>query len=220
MDEFQCNKCEVHGLSFCRTYAPAEFIEGDPHSPIWIIWINPAMTTDWKDGRSTQALRDEFAQLARERSYFRDFRTASAWLFEGMGKPAGVAHTDIVKCSTLSWPPKKLSAKAASAVIAECSQYLREQLRAFGPKMLICNGSAVCQFIMDLIPRPGSDREATSYVGSLYGLQITVVLSGFIGRIDNHAKRRLGREIEEHARRLGLQHEPIDRPDLREGGGV
>ena len=38
----------------------------------------------------------------------------------------------------------------------------------------------------------------TSYLGLINNYKVRVVLSGFIGRIDNYARRRLGKEIEQY----------------------
>lgn len=36
----------------------------------------------------------------------------------------------------------------------------------------------------------------TAYKSNIYGTEVIVILSGFIGRIDDYSKRRLGYEIE------------------------
>jgi hypothetical protein len=204
MGNVRCQKCQQFGVSFARTYSPSDFIEGDPASPVWIIGINPAMPGDWTDGRSSAQLREAFADHATGVSYFRDFRVVSPWLFEGLGKPGGVAHTDLVKCSSTSWPPEGLAGRDASTIVSRCADYLRDQLQKFRPKLLICNGSSVCSYINETVPPRDYKPEDTSYVGQLEGHEFVVVLSGFVGRIDNHAKRRLGREIEDRARELEL----------------
>lgn len=67
----------------------------------------------------------------------------------------------------------------------------------------------MCEFVRNLIP-PVEDH-GTSYVGRLPGHgghpgeeEIAVVLTGFIGRIDIYAKRRLGRELEGYMDHLNL----------------
>ena len=205
MNTFSCDRCATHNVRFCRTYKPEEFIEGDPSSPSWIIGINPAESGDWRDGRSTLELAQGFSEHAKKTGYFRDFRAVSPQLFARLGVAGGVAHTDLVKCSSESWPPADVGGRSASAIVANCSDYLLQQIRRFRPKLLICNGSAVCEYIRDIVKTSDTMELATSYVGTIDEQSITVVLSGFIGRIDNHARRRLGREIEDHARRLGLE---------------
>jgi hypothetical protein len=205
LNTFSCDRCAKHSVHFCRSYTPEEFIEGDPFSPIWIIGINPAESPDWGDGRSTSALAEGFSKHATTVPYFRDFRAVSPRLFARLGVAGGVAHTDLVKCSSESWPPAGVGGRGANAIVDNCSDYLLQQIRRFRPKLLICNGSAVCEYIRDIIKTSDDTGLATSYVGKIDEQSITVVLSGFIGRIDNHARRRLGREIEELARSLGLE---------------
>jgi hypothetical protein len=38
-----CSKCSAHGLTFSRAYGVADFLEGYPDSPVWIIGLNPAV---------------------------------------------------------------------------------------------------------------------------------------------------------------------------------
>lgn len=200
----ECRKCVELGLRFCRPYLPNGFIEGDAHSPIWIIGINPKERVDWIDTRSEDDLRDGFAELASKHGYFRKFRDVSERLFARIGKPNGVAHTDLVKCSSLSWPPKGASALTARQIVANCAEFLRMQIVQFKPRLLLCNGSDVCRFIRTVVQPVAIPACATSYRGRVDGHEIDVVLSGFIGRIDNFAKRRLGQEIERIADELGL----------------
>jgi uracil-DNA glycosylase len=203
MADYACTKCSSLGTSYLRSYKPEEFIEGDPRSPIWIIGLNPAMSTDWRDGRSTVELRDGFAALVATNGYFRKFRNVAGWLFVQLGQPMGVAHTDLIKCASSTWPPSGVPAENAGKIASICSAYLRDQLLMYRPRVFICNGTAVCHFILSLIPPPALGA-CTSYAARLGDHEIIVVLSRFVGRIDNYARRRLGREIEEHAKRLGL----------------
>jgi hypothetical protein len=71
--------------------------------------------------------------------------------------------------------------------------------------MIICNGAPVCKEIRRLFPPPQSeDHGLTSYKTSIAEREIAIVLSGFIGRIDNYAKRRLGVEIDKYLTEYGL----------------
>ena len=65
--------------------------------------------------------------------------------------------------------------------------------------MIICNGSPVCWEIIRIFP-PKQNYELdclTSYCAKINNHNFWIVLSGFIGRIDNRNKRRLGIEIEQ-----------------------
>lgn len=186
------------GLRFDRQYEPHEFIEGDPHSSIWIVGLNPAEDPAWVDPRQKSELRNYFANPAKIHSYFKQFKVVSKLLFNSLGKDRGVAHTDLVKCSSYSWPPDNATGADRAKIIANCVGYLQRQIDNYGPEALICNGSEVSAEVRRLLPPPGgTPQNATHYlhVGPT-GKAVTVVLSGFIGRIDNYAKRRLGLEIE------------------------
>ena len=134
--------------------------------------------------------------------YFRTFRKVSERLFNLLGKDKGVAHTDIVKCYSKRFPPKNCKGREAWLIINNCKEYLEEQIRQYRPQMIICNGSPVCRVIRSVIV-PRTDY-TTSYIGELDGREIVVILSGFVGRIDNHAKVRLGKEIETYMEKYGI----------------
>jgi len=210
-----CEKCREYELGFKRPYEVVEFLEGYPDSPIWIIGLNPKKETDWEDHpRSADDLASTFHDLSRKNSYFRSFARVSEWLYSHLGKRGGVAHTDLVKCSSLLWPPPKCSGRDAAKIVGNCSPFLREQLVRFKPRMLICNGSAVSSYISKVIPpldlKPIGNR--ATYCGDLDGKEIWVVLSGFIRRLDNYTLRRLGAEIELIAERIGVKEDLTNAP--------
>lgn len=67
--------------------------------------------------------------------------------------------------------------------------------------MIVCNNSDVCKVIKELVPIQEDKR--TSYVGTLEGNRFDIVLSGFIGRIDDHFKKASGkRNRNEYAKSL------------------
>jgi len=201
-----CSKCSALGLTFDRAYGVADFLEGYPDSPIWIIGLNPANEIGWKDeGRTIEQLAEGFRAIAIKHPYFRDFNRVSPWLYGLLGKPHGVAHTDLVKCSTKQWPPLNCSRKATSAIVENCTPFLREQLIRYKPKMVICNGAEVCAHINTTIPPLEPAENHTSYRGVIEGFEVCVVLSGFIGRIDNYSRMRLGAEIEQLAAEIGIK---------------
>lgn len=194
-----CDRCAQFGLRFHRQYEPAQFIEGDPDARVWIIGLNPAESQDWVDPRPHSELRDYFSR-PDVHSYFKQFRLVSERLYSMLGEKGGAAHTDLVKCSSYSWPPESAPGSARAEIIKNCSVHLQRQLDAHHPRVLVCNGSEVSQEVRRLLPPPvGTRSTATSYVHTRQnGTTVTVVLSGFIGRIDNYAKRRLGAEVESH----------------------
>lgn len=198
-----CTKCQQYGLNFKRNYNPVEFIEGKKDSRVWIVGLNPAGEQDWVDTRTIDDLEKHFDNPANIHSYFKDFESVSIPLFDNFGKNFGTAHTDIVKCSSKSFPPETAKGKKAAIVINNCKGFLEEQIKTHKPKIIICNGAEVSKFILSFLPPPdGHTKQQTSYWSSIDGIKVCVILSGFIGRIDNYAKRRLGIEIEEKLREV------------------
>ena len=199
-----CDKCSAYGLRFSRAHRPEQFFEGKASSRIWIIGINPKNTIDYNDTRTDEQLRGYFDQRWNVHGYFHDFDKVSAILYELLGVEGGAGHTDLVKCYSPTWPPENgKSVPAQRAIVTNCQGFLREQLSRGLPDLVICNGSPVCDNIRDIIPVV--EDHDTYYYGKLNGKKIAVVLAGFIGRIDDYAKRRLGKEVEKLMKEFGIQ---------------
>ncbi|RKL61424.1 hypothetical protein DXT63_16740 [Thermoanaerobacteraceae bacterium SP2] len=84
--------------------------------------------------------------------YFKDFLTVSKHLYSLLGKPKGVGHTDIVKCCSNNFPPENINIKEAEKIKENCSVYLRNQILSFKPKIIVCNGTPVCDFFIKAFP--------------------------------------------------------------------
>ncbi len=188
-----CQKCSAFsGSSYCRGYPPEQSIEGHRNSKVWIVGLNPAA----EPPRAFAELENYFDNPNIIHDYFRNFRTVSERLFGLFGKDGGVAHTDLVKCASPSWPPSGVKYAEANEIIANCKNYLISQLRSMRPKLVICNGSWTGSAIKEFLVPPRNEHDCTAYTTRFEGQEIHIVLSGFVGRLDNYAKRRLGREIE------------------------
>jgi len=195
-----CKSCENDGLTFeSEYYRPEEYFEGNPKAKVWIIGLNPKLDDDNKKhtDQKKKELREYFKENGKTiHSYFKDFKKVSEQLFDMFEKDEA-AHTDIVKCATNSF--SFTSNKVRNAVIKNCQPYLIGQLKKYQPDLIICNGAAVCETIKSIVkPKKELNGLETSYVGSIDNYKVRVVLSGFIGRIDNYARRRLGKEIEQY----------------------
>jgi uracil-DNA glycosylase len=201
----ECHRCKDHGLQFRRKYGVAEFLEGYPDSPIWIIGLNPARQRESEDERSLEQLQNTFFDESRKVPYFQDFERVSSWLFSVLGTRRGAAHTDLIKCFGKSWPPKEFSRNAAKQVISNCKPFLQQQVSRYKPSLIVCNGADVCTWVLNAIPPIEPRDRGTSYRGLIDGSDVWVVLSGFIGRLDNYARARLGEEIERVAVTIGLK---------------
>lgn len=213
-----CTKCREYGLSFYANHiVPEQYIEGNPNADIWIIGLNPKNDVGTVEGRTLS----EFENFDPNcHPYFSDFKKVSEKLYKNWkSDKSTVAHTDMVKCFSNSFPPithtKGREKKSVTdKIVANCSAYLQKQIQVGKPKLIICNGSTVCWEMMRLFP-PGLDNYApktlTSYRASqnIDGAEhyFWIVLSGFIGRIDDRNKRRLGMEIEEILEREGVDLE-------------
>ncbi len=202
----KCEKCIQYGLCFERRYTPEECLWGKKSSPIWIIAINPRGERDelkYNDAYTRDELRGYFNTQMKNRPFFRNYEKVSPRLFALLGRDNGVAHVDIVKCYSNSFPPKGRISKEANKIINNCRCYLEKQLEEITPKVIVCNGRSVCQLMKELI-KPIEDN-TTSYYGKYNNSRVFVVLSGFIGRLDNYAKRRLGLEIETYLDRIRIE---------------
>ena len=194
---FECTICKDYGFRFKRNYEPVEFIEGKTDSLVWIVGLNPAAEQNWVDARTKEELGRYFDDPKTINGYFKDFEAVSEVVFSGFGTPQGTAHTDIVKCSSKSFPPETAKGEKAKLVISNCKKFLESQLKQFKPKIIVCNGTEVSKFMLKFLPPPATfTKSQTSYWSHIGEQEVCVVLSGFIGRIDNYAKRRLGIEIE------------------------
>lgn len=203
-----CDKCKEFGLSFYSKHIkPEQYIEGNKEADIWIVGLNPKSDVGSVEGRTPK----EFENFNPDcHPYFSDFKKTSNKLYQNWkSDKSNVAHTDIVKCFSNSFPPKiKIDGKERKTkvdkIVNNCIEYLQNQIKTGKPKMIICNGSVVSWEMIRLFPPKTKDynpKTLTSYQTSqnIDGTEYSfwVVLSGFIGRIDDRNKRRLGKEIED-----------------------
>lgn len=196
-----CDKCKDLGLLFRSKHgiSPVDFIEGNAEADIWIIGLNPKGEIGKIEERSLNKLK-KFNPNCHP--YFKDFKKVSERLYKNWeGSDSNIAHTDLVKCFSDSFPPKVKNSgmKKQRDIVDNCVEYLMKQILINKPKLIICNGSRVCwEMIRIFPPKQANDRDSiTSYYTNMDNHKFWIVLSGFIGRIDNRNKRRLGMEIEQ-----------------------
>lgn len=75
----------------------------------------------------------------------------------------------------------------------------------------MCNGAKVVDAVRKSLRTCGFDLVSDHFTSAEYsrdGLDLFVINSGFIGRIDNYAKRRLRIEIEQIAEKAGVYLQP------------
>ncbi|KQC12005.1 MAG: hypothetical protein APR63_11875 [Desulfuromonas sp. SDB] len=204
-----CSKCKKFGLEFRSKHniTPLDFIEGDIKSDIWIIGLNPKNKVGYIEDRN----KKDFQIFNPNRHpYFKSFKKMSKKLYENWeSKNNYIAHTDLVKCFSNSFPPKIKNnsgkkSERINNIVENCFEILKKQIYEGKPKLIICNGSPVSKIMIENFPpkQNNIDEEVlTSYKTEIIinnvKHNIWIVLSGFIGRIDDRNKRRLGIEIEE-----------------------
>lgn len=196
---YKCEKCKEYGLRFERKYHPTDWLAGQRNSRIWIIGLNPRDPIGYNDNKELIELIDYFNRKPYYR-YFKTFKSVSEKLYNLFGEDYGVASTDLVKCSSREFPPKNFKKKAQN-IIDNCKGYLKQQILKYKPKIIICNGSQVSVEIKKMFPKENI-KNKTSYKIKIDDSEMIIVLSGFIMRIDNYNKRRLGLKIERYMNEL------------------
>jgi uracil-DNA glycosylase len=212
--KLQCNKCTKHGLGFyAKHIQPHQYIEGNPNADIWIIGLSPKNEIGTVETRTLKDFQDFDPDC---HPYFSDFKKISPKLYQNWkSEKSTIAHTDLVKCCSNSFPPienGKGKRTKVDQIVNNCSTHLLKQISAGKPKLLICNGSTVCWEVMRLFPPQMENDDPmtlTCYRASqtIDGTDhhFWIVLSGFIGRIDDRNKRRLGKEVEAILEREGME---------------
>lgn len=196
-----CSKCKDYGFEFRSKHniSPLDCIDGNANAEIWIIGLNPKNKLGHIETRSQ---KDFQFFNPNGHQYFRDFKKVSTRLYSNWERDdRNIAHIDLVKCFSETFPPmaEKNGKNNQRFIVDNCIGYLKLQIIEYKPKIIICNGSPVCWEIMRLLPpKQDSDLDCiTSYCTNVDNHNFWIVLSGFIGRIDNRNKRRLGMEIEQ-----------------------
>src|SRR4030042_3719771 len=193
LEIYQCNRCP--NLDHCRL-----FLQGNPQSKIWVIGLNPH--TEDSIAKRPDKFEDyivdmrEYFAAGNVHSYFKDFRYVLGpnWKKEFH---ESVATLDLVKCASAGYN------KFVKAAEQQCGGFLERQIEVFKPELIICNGAPVCNWFRRNCDIRDQGITATS-VRPLGRHAFTVVFSGFIGRIDNYARLRLGREVAELRKRLRI----------------
>lgn len=207
-----CEKCLKHGLCFKTTYGlkPNEYLLGNADARVWLIGLNPKLEEEEFIERGTAESLSSFTPV-NSHSYFDDYKKVSEKLYNAFQNKKLVAHTDLVKCASKKFPPT-VKKKDSDSIINNCKQHLIDQIIAHKPKIIVCNGSATSWAMLGLFnPKveAGDWRSITSYEAEISTnnavVTFWVILSGFIGRIDDRNKRRLGREIEQIALKEGVE---------------
>jgi uracil-DNA glycosylase len=193
-----CSACKQCATGYARKFPPEEFVLGDTNAALWIVGLNPAQPdSKYAEPQTTDDLAKYFDDPKRVHPYFSAFAKVLPALHTGLLIRNGVAHTDLVKCPT-EQNHSKTDAATWKTVEHACGvRYLLKQLRHAKPRLILCNGAKVSDFVTKhILPPPDTAERQSSYVASLEGQPVTVVRSGFIQRLDRFSQQRLGEEIQ------------------------
>lgn len=212
-------------------HKPMDYIEGNKDADIWIVGLNPKLKGKKDDTEvfvleenqlwdrdSTDLIKD---LTAGTHSYFTSFKRVSHILWEkrinNKEYIANFAHTDLVCCSTPSFPSKGGKKK----IINHCKGYLVEKIKEHQPKLIIGHGIDSCVELvksfgcsedkMNITLQSGkrkgefiSDSKIEEYLKLMTQSKliidkkiIPIIFSTHLSRNGNRwADRKLGREIE------------------------
>ena len=125
-----CDKCKSYGFEFRSKYniSPTDFIDGNVDADIWIIGLNPKNKVGHIEERN---LNDFKLFNPNGHPYFRDFSKVSKRLYKNWERPDGnIAHTDLVKCFSDSFPPKNgdNGKNNQRHIVDNCVEFLKKQL--------------------------------------------------------------------------------------------
>jgi uracil-DNA glycosylase len=193
---YKCNKC--FSLNIERDPGKGLiplFGEGNPNNPLWIVGLNPKlegegmMTPD--NAKSLTGYKNVeksyFINMKATHSYFKKFKHILGPKWEDIFEKH-IFHTDLVKCGSTNFKEIK------NSVIKKCEYFLLEQIKTFTPRIIFCNGSPVVDwFKVNFTIKDNKNNTQ----GELFfkGKKLNLIYSGFIGRIDNYARRRIKPEL-------------------------
>ncbi len=137
----KCDSCKDLGLTFySTTVSPDEYIEGNVDAKIWIVGLNLKADIGKIETRTKQEFKDFNPDI---HPYFHDFKKVSEKLYKNwQSADNNVAHTDLVKCFSQTFPPSLGSKNIdKEKIINNCKRHLFNQIKKHKPKIIICNGT-------------------------------------------------------------------------------
>ncbi len=152
---FESTKQYLHTVndepfSFKCDYFPTECFWGKASSKILYIGVNP-----YKDkiGGNNHFPLEILRNGPGENSYFGTIHKWYPLLYEDIGKEGGVAFTDLVKCSSPTFPFNKMKVNDLDTVFKNCRTHLDQQIRLMARQNLqvvVISGIHPCWHILDM----------------------------------------------------------------------
>jgi uracil-DNA glycosylase len=195
---YSCRKCDLDVKINPEAGIIPIYGENDPSKPIWIVGLNPKLN---KDGthHPVEATETFQAYIDHQLTYFGGDKELHPYyrrfqhIFGSNWREIirdNVFHTDIVKCPSVTFGKKETKA------IPICKEFLQKQITLNTPKIIFCNGRNIVNWFEDKYEgeiqlnywRTGGELKINGQI-------VHLIYSGFINRIDNIAKRRIGKEV-------------------------
>ncbi|MFX0066982.1 MAG: uracil-DNA glycosylase family protein [Candidatus Hermodarchaeota archaeon] len=193
---YECNKCSSLNIERnpSKGIIPL-FGEGDPNNPLWIVGLNPKLEEEGmivpdNEKSFTKYLKVErayFNNMKTSHSYFKDFKHIFGPKWESIFKKH-IFYTDLVKYGSPNFKEIKKPA------IKNCEIFLLEQIKAFTPRIIFCNGTPVVDWFKEHFTIKDNENNTQGEL-FLKDNKLSLIYSGFIGRIDNYARRRIKPEL-------------------------
>lgn len=186
---FECHGCP-------NLTPPPVFMVGNPESKVWVVGLNPAMPQDnlQRTFDENRKYEEEYFSGNVHGYYKKNFRHVFGEDCLEKFKRGDIASLDLVKCHSKKY-------KGNKEIEDRCGEFLEKQIEVFKSRLIICNGAPVCRWFEGKYKEQIKNNIDTEKITKAdlktpTGHEFTVIFSGFIGRIDNYAKRRLGIEID------------------------
>ncbi|WP_431490263.1 hypothetical protein [Lewinella sp.] len=153
-----CNKAVKHDISselqgefvFQRQYSPEEYLWGLKSSKLLYIGVNPYSKKIGYNDTYSLSILEKGPGL---NSYFSVLKKWIPNLHDDIGLEGGVAHTDLVRCYSSTFPLKWMKIKDFDLVFRNCRTYLRgqiEEMSKINLKFIIVSGRHPCWHVLDM----------------------------------------------------------------------
>ena len=196
----KCKKCPMPKKWGIPNFDPANAVEGDSKSAIWIVGLSPK--TDESEhqlnsGSNPFTWANRFKAVNKVPHFLRLKSVLGDSWFKRLLQPDGIAHTDIVKCAS----PVGFG-KEHKGAVAYCAEFLLHQIREHRPKLLLVLSSDASRLISK---EAKFKADATEGHWKINGETCHVLLSGYTSdRQERYAKLRLQKDFLAACRKMRL----------------
>lgn len=137
-------------FSFSAPYAPKEYYWGKKSSKVLYVGVNPFSNTIGENNPFPIEILQKGPGL---NSYFGTIQKWHPYLYDSIGKEAGVAFTDLVKCSSGTFPLKGMKVHEFDTVFRNCRTHLQAlitEMAQLNLQTIIVSGVHPCWHMLDM----------------------------------------------------------------------